>query len=193
MSGLLPENKDVPHYLRLCGFGPVLGFWFCFKNLTCHWRNRANKSRPYFSPGKRNFGKIAGFVFRSSLQYIYLEQKFKAEEGVFSILALVLKNWSGKRDSNPRPSPWQGDALPLSYSRKTEEKEDDLEGIREDDSNCPERILELTVGNQVSEGKVSEERQSPVRIPSWGSSRSRTRHRCWVAGLFSAHAVPGPG
>ena len=26
-------------------------------------------------------------------------------------------SWSGKRDSNPRPSPWQGDALPLSYSR----------------------------------------------------------------------------
>ena len=26
-------------------------------------------------------------------------------------------NWSGKRDSNPRPSPWQGDALPLSYFR----------------------------------------------------------------------------
>ena len=25
--------------------------------------------------------------------------------------------WSGKRDSNSRPSPWQGDALPLSYSR----------------------------------------------------------------------------
>ena len=25
--------------------------------------------------------------------------------------------WSGKRDSNPRHSPWQGDALPLSYSR----------------------------------------------------------------------------
>src|SRR4029079_8677678 len=24
---------------------------------------------------------------------------------------------SGKRDLNPRPSPWQGDALPLSYSR----------------------------------------------------------------------------
>src|SRR5712691_5337729 len=26
--------------------------------------------------------------------------------------------WSGKRDSNPRPQPWQGCALPLSYSRK---------------------------------------------------------------------------
>ena len=36
------------------------------------------------------------------------------------------RRWSGKRDSNPRPSPWQGDALPLSYSRKSEENEDDL-------------------------------------------------------------------
>ena len=26
--------------------------------------------------------------------------------------------WSGRRDSNSRPSPWQGDALPLSHSRK---------------------------------------------------------------------------
>src|ERR1700677_2714149 len=26
-------------------------------------------------------------------------------------------SWSGRRDLNPRPSPWQGDALPLSYSR----------------------------------------------------------------------------
>ena len=25
--------------------------------------------------------------------------------------------WSGKRDSNSRPSRWQRDALPLSYSR----------------------------------------------------------------------------
>ena len=27
------------------------------------------------------------------------------------------KTWSGKRDSNSRPQPWQGCALPLSYSR----------------------------------------------------------------------------
>src|SRR4029453_3194313 len=25
--------------------------------------------------------------------------------------------WSGRRDSNPRPRPWQGRALPLSYTR----------------------------------------------------------------------------
>ena len=28
-----------------------------------------------------------------------------------------LRPWSGRRDSNPRPPPWQGGALPLSYFR----------------------------------------------------------------------------
>ena len=28
-----------------------------------------------------------------------------------------LANWSGKRDSNPRPSAWEADTLPLSYPR----------------------------------------------------------------------------
>src|SRR5688500_4872897 len=32
--------------------------------------------------------------------------------------------WSGKRDLNPRPSPWQGDALPLSYSRSERMEEE---------------------------------------------------------------------
>ena len=27
--------------------------------------------------------------------------------------------WSGKRDSNPRPSAWEADTLPLSYSRES--------------------------------------------------------------------------
>ena len=29
----------------------------------------------------------------------------------------MVADWSGRRDLNPRPSPWQGDALPLSYFR----------------------------------------------------------------------------
>ena len=41
--------------------------------------------------------------------------------GGFDKIRNVLKNWSGKRDLNPRPSPWQGDALPLSYSRSFED------------------------------------------------------------------------
>lgn len=28
-----------------------------------------------------------------------------------------IRKWSGRRDSNSRPSPWQGDALPLSHFR----------------------------------------------------------------------------
>ena len=32
-------------------------------------------------------------------------------------LAMAPKKWSGRRDSNSRHSPWQGDALPLSPSR----------------------------------------------------------------------------
>ena len=33
------------------------------------------------------------------------------------MLHLCLEYWSGRWDSNPRPSPWQGDALPLSHFR----------------------------------------------------------------------------
>ena len=29
----------------------------------------------------------------------------------------TIYEWSGRGDSNPRPSPWQGDALPLSHFR----------------------------------------------------------------------------
>ena len=35
--------------------------------------------------------------------------------------------WSGKGDLNPRPSPWQGDALPLSYSRVRKPKKERIE------------------------------------------------------------------
>src|SRR5512138_3887173 len=31
--------------------------------------------------------------------------------------AMMRKIWSGRRGSNPRPRPWQGRALPLSYTR----------------------------------------------------------------------------
>ena len=32
-------------------------------------------------------------------------------------VTINFKKWSGRRDSNSRPSPWQGDALPLSHFR----------------------------------------------------------------------------
>ncbi|EGE57262.1 hypothetical protein RHECNPAF_4460032 [Rhizobium etli CNPAF512] len=38
-------------------------------------------------------------------------------QSAFISSALHWENWSGRRDSNPRPQPWQGCALPLSYTR----------------------------------------------------------------------------
>ena len=38
----------------------------------------------------------------------------------FKSVEALGEDWSGKGDLNPRPSPWQGDALPLSYSRSME-------------------------------------------------------------------------
>ena len=38
-------------------------------------------------------------------------------EGWSSTIELHPHDWSGRRDSNSRPSPWQGDALPLSHFR----------------------------------------------------------------------------
>ena len=42
--------------------------------------------------------------------------RIKTEENPVTI-AITGFMWSGRRDSNSRPSPWQGDALPLSHFR----------------------------------------------------------------------------
>ena len=45
---------------------------------------------------------------------------------------LLRKIWSGRRDSNPRPQPWQGCALPLSYARAPSNRRRFLCGLRAD-------------------------------------------------------------
>ena len=44
---------------------------------------------------------------------------FQTISPIRSLIGHKAATWSGRRDLNPRPSPWQGDALPLSYSRNT--------------------------------------------------------------------------
>ena len=39
------------------------------------------------------------------------------ERSPIRVTQICRKNWSGRRDSNSRPQPWQGCALPLSYAR----------------------------------------------------------------------------
>ncbi len=41
-----------------------------------------------------------------------------AAEGPFA----TVRQWSGRRDSNSRPSPWQGDALPLRHFRSSHQR-----------------------------------------------------------------------
>src|SRR3954451_10888719 len=36
---------------------------------------------------------------------------------LIQVTSKIPESWSGRRDSNPRPQPWQGCALPLSYAR----------------------------------------------------------------------------
>ena len=38
--------------------------------------------------------------------------------GLVDAYAIHVRLWSGRRDSDPRLSPWQGDTLPLSHSRR---------------------------------------------------------------------------
>ena len=57
-----------------------------------------------------------------AVSFVEAASGFEPENGGFADPCLAswlrrLDFWSGRRDLNPRPSPWQGDALPLSYSR----------------------------------------------------------------------------
>src|SRR2546425_543525 len=43
------------------------------------------------------------------------------EDGAYGVVTRRPLDWSGRRDSDPRPSAWEADALPLSYARVTAE------------------------------------------------------------------------
>ena len=60
---------------------------------------------------------VAAFMLNFSIDY---RQCIRMKEKFFLYpepLQTYEKIWSGRWDSNPRPQPWQGCALPLSYAR----------------------------------------------------------------------------
>ena len=64
----------------------------------------------------------AGFRFQLLIRCLQRWAKLamyakSAPKGRFYHSDFLEKIWSGRRDSNPRPQPWQGCALPLSYTR----------------------------------------------------------------------------
>ena len=71
----------------------------------------------YYSHGgpkwERKLRQAVTSLEKAFLSYGLSYGLVEREEGARNLL----KDWSGKGELNPRPSPWQGDALPLSYSR----------------------------------------------------------------------------
>lgn len=68
-------------------------------------------------PPSRLFYLIGGYLIGGGTQIRTGDEGF-ADLCLTTWLCRHLnKKWSGRRDLNPRPSPWQGDALPLSHFR----------------------------------------------------------------------------
>jgi hypothetical protein len=64
--------------------------------------------------------------------------------------------WSGRRDSNPRPQPWQGCALPLSYTRTLRLffSTASLPGTGDPRQRKPEHFSARCVGRMVEPGGI---------------------------------------
>ena len=63
------------------------------------------------TPKMLEFLVVSGVVSSQKAGEVWLSDRFSDH------LISEKKIWSGRRDSNPRPQPWQGCALPLSYTR----------------------------------------------------------------------------
>ncbi len=83
---------------------------------------RAERREMTVSPVPNAAGRIrlhdpACFPSASPTSTLWPGKQKTAPKDRFQLLDSLEKIWSGRRDSNPRPQPWQGCALPLSYAR----------------------------------------------------------------------------
>jgi hypothetical protein len=72
-------------------------------------------------------GLVAPLQCSRETEKLKRENGFSAKAHELHTMALCERihfpcNWSGKRGSNSRPQPWQGCALPLSYSREIQSR-----------------------------------------------------------------------
>ena len=131
---LSPVRLPFRHF----GMCKLLIIWFCKGYSLFGRRLSALGSEAYASSistqavsGKRRYSAtsacVSCFAFlmaegfppiKSSLE---VPPRFELGNKGFADLCLTTwrwYHWSGRRDSNPRHLPWQGNALPLSHSRK---------------------------------------------------------------------------
>ena len=84
-----------------------------------HRRRAAKRTQyPFRSGAPREAGQRAVNARATTGRRHACGQKAARQRWLQSVSA-CWENWSGRWDSNPRPQPWQGCALPLSYTRST--------------------------------------------------------------------------
>ena len=82
-----------------------------------HRRRAAKRTQyPFRSGAPREAGQRAVNARATTGRRHACGQKAARQRWLQSVSA-CWENWSGRWDSNPRPQPWQGCALPLSYTR----------------------------------------------------------------------------
>ena len=99
---------------RLCASGTSQAAEFTAKK-AC----RVNWPSPKL---RREIGIRRALPYRSAIEPPSLTRKCLRQLGFSAVPKMAERvwsgaDWSGRRDSNPRPQPWQGCALPLSYAR----------------------------------------------------------------------------
>jgi hypothetical protein len=87
----------------------------------------------------------------------------------------TVKFWSGRRDSNPRPRPWQGRALPLSYTRIREAVGDRAPTTRRAMPNAHRECNSRCVTRNRPDHRIlaiTRENQPEMACESWPISRA---------------------
>src|ERR1043166_6644586 len=81
----------------------------------------AGGTRPIRAPG-RNDGSAENAGVTNDANSAHAHSAAAIVRRLKNRFTAMLNFWSGRWDSNPRPQPWQGCALPLSYTRIREGK-----------------------------------------------------------------------
>ena len=114
------QCPSLPAYGRRCSAGPMVcgGRVVGRAGKNVHRQHCARHPRV---PVERQAGILStrrrSVEPRSPWRLVSVEWSGVTPTAVRGISSSLREDWSGRRDSNPRPQPWQGCALPLSYAR----------------------------------------------------------------------------
>ena len=120
----LTVSDHASRYLLLCEAfestreAPVIAaFQRLFRDRGLPVAIRSDNGLPFASPnGLYNLSRLSVWWLRLGIAIERIKPGHPQQNGRHERMHQLIL-WSGRRDSNPRPQPWQGCALPLSYTR----------------------------------------------------------------------------